>query len=485
MSNIYVSEPRTSGKVVLETTAGDIEIELWSKEAPKACRNFIQLCLEGYYNSTIFHRVVPGWIVQGGDPTGTGEGGESVYGTPFTDEFHSRLRFTRRGLLAMANAGPNDNGSQFFITLAPTPELNKKHTIFGTVVGDTLFTALKLGEGEIDKETERPTAPKSIKATRVLDNPFTDIAIRAQPRETTLDSIETEALAALPLAKKKKKNKVINSKKLLSFAADDDDDDVDFAFGNTIGGSSKQTNNQTFMKSSHDLLDSDPTLSKRSDDLSGSAAQSSRPNYSEIITATPGEKTVETKSESDSLNHPCSSKTVNDQIKQAEEDIRKLTERKTHQKPQQEAGSLKDTIQNIDRGEAKGGSLSDMLSRYKANKEERSGASRKRNRKNEDDIFARLNSFQAKIRKTKKPEQQHPKLCDRDNQNCSLHGVLNCKSCQPSEPSEYLDLGNGSSKEQSDGSWLSHKLKFHDKQSSSEYAPKVDDYVVIDPREKR
>ncbi|KAJ2292733.1 Peptidyl-prolyl isomerase cwc27, partial [Coemansia sp. RSA 2706] len=132
MSSVYISEPATSGKVVLETTAGDIEIELWSKETPKACRNFIQLCLEGYYDNTIFHRVSPGWIVQGGDPTGTGNGGESIYGAPFADEFHSRLRFSRRGMLAMASTGPNENGSQFFITLTATPELQKKHTLFGS-----------------------------------------------------------------------------------------------------------------------------------------------------------------------------------------------------------------------------------------------------------------------------------------------------------------------------------------------------------------
>uniref|UniRef100_U3INZ7 Peptidyl-prolyl cis-trans isomerase n=3 Tax=Neognathae TaxID=8825 RepID=U3INZ7_ANAPP len=119
--------------VLLRTTAGDIDIELWSKEAPKACRNFIQLCMEEYYNNTIFHRVVPGFIVQGGDPTGTGSGGESIYGAPFKDEFHSRLRFNRRGLVAMANAGPHDNGSQFFFTLGRADELNNKHTIFGKV----------------------------------------------------------------------------------------------------------------------------------------------------------------------------------------------------------------------------------------------------------------------------------------------------------------------------------------------------------------
>ena len=114
--------------------------------------------MENYYDATIFHRLVPGFIVQGGDPTGTGMGGESIYGKPFKDEFHSRvcfthfwpnihikififyilecyfqLRFTHRGLVAMANAGKDDNGSQFFITLGPTNDLNKKHTIFGKV----------------------------------------------------------------------------------------------------------------------------------------------------------------------------------------------------------------------------------------------------------------------------------------------------------------------------------------------------------------
>ena len=82
----------SGNKVLLETTVGDIEVELWSREAPKACRNFVQLCLENYYNKTKFHRVVREFIVQGGDPTGTGRGGESVYGHPFKDEVHSRLR---------------------------------------------------------------------------------------------------------------------------------------------------------------------------------------------------------------------------------------------------------------------------------------------------------------------------------------------------------------------------------------------------------
>ncbi|OAD46937.1 Peptidyl-prolyl cis-trans isomerase CWC27 like protein [Eufriesea mexicana] len=92
MSNIYMQEPATKGKVVLKTTVGDIELELWAKETAKAYRNFIQLCMEGYWDDTIFHRIIKEFITQDGDPTSTGEGGK-IYEEPFKDEFHTRLRF--------------------------------------------------------------------------------------------------------------------------------------------------------------------------------------------------------------------------------------------------------------------------------------------------------------------------------------------------------------------------------------------------------
>lgn len=163
----------------MKTTAGDIDVELWSREAPLACRNFIQLCMEGYYNGTIFHRVVKDFIVQGGDPNGDGTGGESIYGAPFKDEFHTRLRFCRRGLVAMANSGKDDNASQFFFTLGEAPELQNKHTIFGKVGGDTIYNVLKMQDGEIDAN-ERPTYPYKIVKTEILLNPFDDIV----PRKT-------------------------------------------------------------------------------------------------------------------------------------------------------------------------------------------------------------------------------------------------------------------------------------------------------------
>jgi len=124
----------SNNTVVLETTQGNIKIKLMPDAAPKACENFTKLVGKGYYNGTIFHRVIKGFMIQGGDPTGTGRGGSSIWGKPFEDEFKTSITFNRKGILAMANAGPGTNGSQFFITVAPTDWLNMHHTIFGEVV---------------------------------------------------------------------------------------------------------------------------------------------------------------------------------------------------------------------------------------------------------------------------------------------------------------------------------------------------------------
>eukprot|EP01026_Neomeris_dumetosa_P064525 TRINITY_DN6150_c1_g2_i5.p1 TRINITY_DN6150_c1_g2~~TRINITY_DN6150_c1_g2_i5.p1 ORF type:complete len:590 (-),score=74.95 TRINITY_DN6150_c1_g2_i5:881-2650(-) len=183
MSSVYSLEPPTQGKVILTTNFGNVEIELWAKEAPKATRNFVQLCLEGYYDKTIFHRIIKDFIVQGGDPTGTGTGGESIYGKPFKDEFHSRLRFTHRGILACANQNQkHTNNSQFFITLTDCEFLNKKHTIFGKVVGDTFFNLTRIAEVIVDEEDRPVEDPPMIISTEVLWNPFDDIQPRIKPQ---------------------------------------------------------------------------------------------------------------------------------------------------------------------------------------------------------------------------------------------------------------------------------------------------------------
>lgn len=179
MSNIYHTEPPTSGKVLIKTNFGDIDIELWAKEAPLACRNFIQLALEGYYDNTEVNRVIKGFMVQMGDPTNTGQGGTSIWDRPFKDEVHGRIKFNHRGQIAMANANrPHSNLSQFFITLDNCDWLNGKHTIFGKVTGSTIFNVLRMGEVDTDGQ-DKPVDSIRILAMEVLSNPFDDIVPRA------------------------------------------------------------------------------------------------------------------------------------------------------------------------------------------------------------------------------------------------------------------------------------------------------------------
>ena len=119
---------------VIQTTMGTIELELFADKAVKAVQNFVGLAEKKYYDGIIFHRVIDNFMIQGGDPAGTGSGGESIWGKPFEDEVKTGLKHNSEGILSMANAGPNTNGSQFFITLKATPWLDGKHTVFGKVI---------------------------------------------------------------------------------------------------------------------------------------------------------------------------------------------------------------------------------------------------------------------------------------------------------------------------------------------------------------
>ena len=146
--------------VVMETNQGAVEVRLMPDVAPKACENFETLVAHGYYDGIIFHRVIPGFMIQGGDPTGTGRGGRSVWGSSFEDECHADVKFDRKGLLAMANAGAHTNGSQFFITTALTPWLNMNHTIFGEVVAG--YEAVEKIEGAERDASDRPVQEQKI-----------------------------------------------------------------------------------------------------------------------------------------------------------------------------------------------------------------------------------------------------------------------------------------------------------------------------------
>ncbi|MDO4928113.1 MAG: peptidylprolyl isomerase [Corynebacterium sp.] len=166
---------------VLHTNRGDIEIELFGNHAPATVENFVGLAqgtvdyttenasgsTEGpFYDGAVFHRVIDGFMIQGGDPTGTGRGGP---GYQFGDEFHPELRFDRPFLLAMANAGPGTNGSQFFITVAPTPHLNNHHTIFGEVTDAASQKVVADIAGTATDRFDRPVEPVVIESVEIKE----------------------------------------------------------------------------------------------------------------------------------------------------------------------------------------------------------------------------------------------------------------------------------------------------------------------------
>lgn len=175
-SRTLILMTQKTATAVVHTNQGDVRIDLFGNHAPKTVANFVGLAQgtqeysqpnasgtqEGpFYNGSIFHRIIDGFMIQGGDPTGTGRGGP---GYRFEDEFHPELQFDRPFLLAMANAGPGTNGSQFFITVTATPHLNNRHTIFGEVT---------------DKDSQKVVAAISRVATDRMDRPHEDVVIES------------------------------------------------------------------------------------------------------------------------------------------------------------------------------------------------------------------------------------------------------------------------------------------------------------------
>ena len=160
--SLQANDDKKAPVVVLETNVGKIELKLFPNKSPLAVENFLGLAKKGYYNGLIFHRVIKGFMIQGGDPTGTGRGGESIWHKEFKNEDSPNLVFDRPFLLAMANHGRNTNGSQFFITTVPTPHLNGGYTIFGEVVKGK-DVVKKIENVDVSRGTNKPLFDQKIK----------------------------------------------------------------------------------------------------------------------------------------------------------------------------------------------------------------------------------------------------------------------------------------------------------------------------------
>lgn len=180
---LKVKRVKNVGYARLSTNHGDIDVELYPEWAPKAVWNFIQLAQKGYYNGVVFHRNIRNFMIQGGDPTGTGRGGKSIWGANFEDEIDGPLTFNGRGILAMANKGKHTNSSQFFITYRQVKHLDRKHSIFGKVVGDESMETLKNLENVKTDEKDRPVEDIELKEIKVFIDPFEEFMKERAERE--------------------------------------------------------------------------------------------------------------------------------------------------------------------------------------------------------------------------------------------------------------------------------------------------------------
>ncbi|KAF3311749.1 Peptidyl-prolyl isomerase cwc27 [Orbilia oligospora] len=479
MASSYNIEPQPTGKILLKTSSGDIQIELWTKECPLACRNFLQLCLDDYYVGTIFHRLVPGFIIQGGDPTGTGHGGEAIYdGGLFADEFNSRLRFNRRGLVGMANSGrKDDNGSQFFFTLGETPELTGKNTMFGRVVGDTLYNVMKMGQLELEgaEGSERPMYPPKILGCEILVNPFEDMKRR-----------ETKVSTAGKEEKKVVKKKKPKGKQMLSFADGEDEEPMPVI-----------TKKKFDPRFASKLLDVEelPTIKPKTREPEGEPQEEAEPEPAPEPTVPKGKSKRDKKRSPSPARSPPPEKNELDTTKEKIEAVRASLKRRAtpppEEKPKQKQASLlalqasmlpatsiparkrKRGANNVDT--AYENSLLEAMSKFKSKLVEATKNAPEEEEKEEGAIDAMDLDNDAKA-------ESGGIDPDADEQNtCDLHFIPNCKSCNWHENAEGQEV------EDNDAGWLSHKLTFEKDRLGKDLTWKrknEEELVVIDTREK-
>jgi peptidyl-prolyl cis-trans isomerase-like 3 len=159
--------------VTLHTTHGDLKIEVFCEAVPKAAENFLALCASNYYDGCIFHRNIKGFMIQTGDPSGSGKGGQSIWGGSFADELRSTLKFNARGVVAMANSGPDTNKSQFFITYSKQAHLDSKYTIFGKVIDGADSTLDSMERAPVNNKN-RPLSEIKLTHITIHANPVAD-----------------------------------------------------------------------------------------------------------------------------------------------------------------------------------------------------------------------------------------------------------------------------------------------------------------------
>ena len=194
-----VRKEKKKGYVQVMTNRGSFTIQLHCDIAPITCDSFLRLCELKFFEGQTFHRLIPNFMIQGGDPTGSGRGGQSAFGGPIPDELDDRLKHDSAGVVSMANSGKkNDNKSQFFITFAPCPHLDHKHTVFGKIVGG-LDEFMKLNTTETNS-SDVPIEPIRIEKISIVEDPFSEI-IKAKDEKLKRESENQKQAVYMKLAR--------------------------------------------------------------------------------------------------------------------------------------------------------------------------------------------------------------------------------------------------------------------------------------------
>ena len=470
MSTLYNLEPPPTAKVLLNTTSGDLVVEIFAKQVPLASRNFLQHCLNGYYDGTIFHRLVPGFIIQGGDPTGTGSGGVSAInnGAPFADEFHSRLKYNRRGLLGMANSGDkNDNTSQFFFTLDKTPELQDKNTMFGRIEGDTIYNLMKMAEADLaGDDSDRPLYPTRVLSTEVLLNPFNDMVKQASIAVSTVQ--ETKA--------PKKKRKA--TKTLLSFGGDDGEEPaapvVKKVKVNPNFTAAEPQQPEVKSKSAARKA-SEPAIQEKPAPIEPPARSPSPPPPAPVTSKkpVPVESPSPSPTPSPERRKPTALERTNAEIAQLKASMRRTTT--TTSAPEKKLSALESMIPaSATRGRKRGKAKDDASSLSTFN------AFKTRLEKLPAEKTAPATAAAPTIPEAKAAPTES--AVDTEEALCDLHFIANCQSCS----TWHDEDANEQEEDDNDVTWMSHALSFAKDTLGKdlEWKRKMEEFEVIDPREK-
>ncbi|KAK5941030.1 Peptidyl-prolyl isomerase cwc27 [Knufia obscura] len=531
MSTQYTTEPPPTATVLLQTTAGPLTLSLFAQQTPLTTRNFLQHCLDGTYTNTIFHRVAPNFVIQTGDPTGTGEGGTNIYEDGdkslerygetwgrmlrlpeerynerivLRDEVHSRLKFNRRGLVGMARMSGDKGdaqgqyGSQWFITLGDCrTELDGRCTMFGRVEGDGIYNVMKVASGEVVEGTERPVYPERITGVEVLEMPEGDGWRMVKRREKV--AVRTVGEEKKGKGKSGKKNK--GGKALSSFGGDEGGEEE----GVGVAVRPKKAKFNTA------LIDGPVAEEKQAINEGGSAKPAEEKTSKKRKSPEPARARrspePEPKRRKPSFHEPTTQLPLRDEESPSRSPTpenlpqrRRSSNHKSASALEAEIAALKATMK---RDTAPAAEPKKKLSALEALIPATSTRGRKRPRPGEHasedkSSLSMLNAFKARLEgvdsskisksttngtKSHADNETKPDAPDEEATLCDLHFIANCQSC-----SDWADGDKDKEAEDvKDRDFLSHSLTFEKDRLGKDLTWKQkneEELVVIDPRER-